>query len=539
MAATTRLLFWAVVFLTLGSVVPHVRAVNVTHFPHAQNALFQRRAEIGSSTDWLVSLNCFLPWQRVAIVASELHNILNGCFMVTSGVGNRTGALCVQCVFPIDDPATFAPEILRVVRELLIGENTTSKCTTGALFGIVPNTRTQTASPPPAVHASSVTVQSSAPWALDRINQRGKTLDGKYHYAHDGTGIMVYVTDSGIRRTRVGFGGRVQRIADFVDPPHDGDPLGHGTDVASAIGDALVGVCKNCSIGDLRVLGPDGTGYLSDVIFAVTEIADRQAASAHPAVLDMSLTGSANSMLDAYVNDLVTNWNVVVVVAAGNDGAAASLYSPARAASVLCVAASDINDQLPYWSNRGTTPKLVAPGDNLVLANHLSDTTYTSGKSGTSFAAPLVAGEAALIRQANPGLSAAAVQSLIVTRAGASGSVRVSSYPLLYTATGLPALSSSPPPPPPPPPGQPQQSSASASSPSMGFAAPVPAPTPRPRTHHGSTTGGNQHLWWESTPQAQFQLAAGVGSGPDGDLTWPPMLWKLLVLTVSIVLFFC
>ncbi|NCV44860.1 MAG: hypothetical protein EBW15_08760, partial [Actinobacteria bacterium] len=83
-------------------------------------------------------------------------------------------------------------------------------------------------------------------WGLDRIDQRGSVLDDRYTYSSDGTGVDVYVFDSGINSAHEDFGGRV--VAGYT-AINDGlgteDCAGHGSHTASLIGGATYGVAKN------------------------------------------------------------------------------------------------------------------------------------------------------------------------------------------------------------------------------------------------------------------------------------------------------
>lgn len=422
---------------------------NFSHHQHAEVAQFHKRVGLGDPAVWLLSLNCALPSAQVDVVSSELQNMLNGCYLTTSMVGERTSAaLRLKCLFPppteTDRVAFGQVTLLPAVRDLLLLHEKNDACTRGPKFGIVLERR--------VMAQTGVTTQPNPGWALDRVDQRFLPTDGSYRYVRQGTGVTAYTIDSKTRVTHVEFGGRASVWADFVQAGTAGDA--HGTETMSVLGGARFGIAKNATLRNCVALDPLGDGYLSDVIFCLIAMAEEQAERPHAAVLSMSLTGPADPLLDAYVLDLVTSYQMAVVAAAGNNAADVALYSPARIGAILTVGASSITDELAWFTNRGLGMDMVAPGVNVPMALATSNTaTSVTGKSGSSYSCPLVAGYVALLMEAAlPARNGAAAMALCLTQARATGSVRIGGYPLLYTGTGLPILLPPPPPPPPPPP---------------------------------------------------------------------------------------
>ena len=108
------------------------------------------------------------------------------------------------------------------------------------------------------------TTQSGATWGLDRIDQRNLPLSGTYTYTGNGSGVRVYVIDTGIRTSHTQFGGRASAVFDAFGG-NGQDCNGHGTHVAGTIGGSTYGVAKGVSLVAVRVLNCTGSGTIDQV----------------------------------------------------------------------------------------------------------------------------------------------------------------------------------------------------------------------------------------------------------------------------------
>lgn len=132
-----------------------------------------------------------------------------------------------------------------------------------------------------------VETQFGATWGLDRVDQADLPLDASYTYTTGGTGVNVYILDTGIRTSHAEFGGRASVAYDAVGG--DGqDCNGHGTHVAGTVGGATYGVAKGASLYAVRVLNCSGSGSTSGVIAGIDWVTSN---AASPAVANMSLGG--------------------------------------------------------------------------------------------------------------------------------------------------------------------------------------------------------------------------------------------------------
>lgn len=256
--------------------------------------------------------------------------------------------------------------------------------------------------------------QTGAPWGLDRIDQANLPLNGTYTYPDSaGSGSTVYVLDTGVRITHKDLAGRASYGYDFVDNDATAqDGYGHGTFVATVAAGSTYGVAKKAKVVAVRVLGNDGSGTTAGVIAGVDWITAHHGANS---VANVSLGGGASAALDTAVKNSIAS-GVTYSIAAGNSGAPAANYSPARVPEALTVGATTNTDARASYSNYGSTVDLFAPGSAITAGWNSSDTaTYTG--NGTSFAAPHVSGAAALYLTAHPGASPATVSSALVNGA--------------------------------------------------------------------------------------------------------------------------
>lgn len=293
-----------------------------------------------------------------------------------------------------------------------------------AVLSVHADERVGAAVQPGAVHgARRAQALAGVPWGIDRANQRALPLDGAFAPAPlAGAGVDVYVIDSGVRASHAELRGRVDlaRSANFAldraSSVDYSDTAGHGTHVAGVIAGATVGIAPAATIIALRVLDESATGPLS-VVLAGLQAAIALVAAAGNATRSVCNLSFATvrrlPLLDAAVVQLAAACSVVVV-AAGNSGVDACTSSP-QGGGLVKVAASTSTDELASFSNVGTCVTVTAPGATITSASFASDDGFAV-MSGTSMAAPLVAGAfASLLAEAPTAAGAAAALQAAAT----------------------------------------------------------------------------------------------------------------------------
>lgn len=293
-----------------------------------------------------------------------------------------------------------------------------------------------------------------APEARARVIYAGGGNDGDYvaqwapslirlpeaHLISRGAGITVAVLDTGVDFSHPALAGRLLRGYDFVngdpDPSEEGvyginREFGHGTHVAGIVALAA----PDAMIMPLRVLDSDGRGDVWTLAEAIAYASDPDGnpnTNDGADVINLSLGSLQRSKLirdvvkaatcadpqDTSPNDLPCfqsgGRGAVVVMAAGNSGSSSPEYPAGDGiGGAISVAASTQYDTLAAFSNYGSWVDVAGPGQGIL-------STVPGGGygtwSGTSMAAPFVAGEAALVRSAFPNLNTVKAAQRIASR---------------------------------------------------------------------------------------------------------------------------
>ncbi len=272
--------------------------------------------------------------------------------------------------------------------------------------------------------------------------QKGRTdfnvdgnSDGSPGYSKDD--MVIAVIDTGIDIGHVDLdNGKVIGWKDFVNGRATAyDDVGHGTHVASiAAGEgegnpAYKGVAPGAALVGIKVLGPSG-GLMSDVEAGIEWAIDNKTKYGIDVInlslgTNVSSDGSDGASLAA--NSAMAN-DIVVAISAGNEGPARyTIGSPGAAADVITVGAMADPGEGGFFqasfSSRGPTadnrikPDISAPGWRIMAAQDGRSGNQYTEKSGTSMSSPFTAGVAALMRQANPALSAGDIKNTIMSTA--------------------------------------------------------------------------------------------------------------------------
>jgi len=249
--------------------------------------------------------------------------------------------------------------------------------------------------------------QTGSTWGIVRTSEVNNDESGDYKYSThaDGSGISVYVIDTGIYTAHSDFGGRAVWGTNTVDSSRN-DGNGHGTHCAGTIGGRTYGLAKGATLVAVKVLSDSGSGSTQGVIQGVQwSVNDKQG----PALASMSLGGGKSATLNSAITNAVSQ-GLVVVVAAGNDNGNSCNYSPASTPEAITVCASDSADRKATFSNWGTCAHIWAPGVS-ITSTWIGNPNSINTISGTSMACPHVAGQVAKYLQTNPTARAGVVKA--------------------------------------------------------------------------------------------------------------------------------
>eukprot|EP00756_Hemistasia_phaeocysticola_P008450 Hpha_TRINITY_DN14619_c0_g1::TRINITY_DN14619_c0_g1_i5::g.47747::m.47747 len=264
-------------------------------------------------------------------------------------------------------------------------------------------------------HVSCPEVQSTnLPWGLGRVTSQ--SLENYYMHAVTwGSGVDAYIVDTGVHCGHVEFAGRCTWGPKFVQGGKR-DDNGHGTHVAGTVAGTTYGVAKSAHVIAVKVLDRYGSGWLSDIIkgidWAVDEAASRPT---RRGVINLSLGGGYSLAFNNAIAAAV-GAGVQVAAAAGNGNTDACSVSPGSEHSSVTVGSTTSSDARSSFSNWGTCVDVWAPGSD-IRSSWPSCDTCSATLSGTSMAAPHVAGVMAAYLSLDPTLTSGQLKTHVLDAA--------------------------------------------------------------------------------------------------------------------------
>jgi len=262
-------------------------------------------------------------------------------------------------------------------------------------------------------------VQQNVPsWGLARVSQLGSVDNGKNTYysynLQDGSGVDIYVLDTGIYCNHPDFRGRCTWGANFIPGSGDEDVNGHGTACAGVAAGSILGISKQSHLYAVKVLGDNGSGTFAQIVSGVNWVQSRHESNQRPSVVLMALGGGTESAAMRTAIENAVNAGVFFAAAAGGSNANTCNSYPAGYPFVFGVGASDENDNRASYSNYGPCTKVYAPG-SLITTAWPDGSTITI--SGTSMSCAHAAGQAAVVLSTNPSYTPSQLSDALVASA--------------------------------------------------------------------------------------------------------------------------